>query len=136
MYNYILLCYNHKWKKGSCTDLTIKDSIFVLKWIYDFVKNGDVWQLTFSKIFQTFRNNYVASSNFASLHEILRNSYEPCKMQIPRWKVVLQCCLHFCLGSWNIIIASNKTRVVVIIVYVYNCVYKLKWDYQLHLFRI
>ena len=45
------------------------------------IQNVDVWQLPFSKIFQTIsRNNYVASSHFASLDEILRKSYEPCKM--------------------------------------------------------
>ena len=57
-----------------------KKKVFILKWIYDFVKNVDVWQLPFSKIFQPiFRNKYVASIHFASLREILRNSYEHCK---------------------------------------------------------
>ena len=37
--------------------------------------------------------------------------------------------LHFCLGSWDIIIASNKNTYGVIIVLVYNCVYKLKRDH-------
>ena len=50
--------------------------------------------------------------------------------QIPRGKVVLQRCLHFCLGSWNIqlyLSLAIKTRVV-IIVFVYNYGYKLKCD--------
>ena len=80
LFYYSITINGEKW---SFTDLTntIKDSIFILKWIYDFVKNVVVWQLPFSKIFlMIFRKNCVASSYFASLHEILRNSYEPCKM--------------------------------------------------------
>ena len=100
LYNLILLWYNNKWKKGSFTDFTIKDSIFILKWNYEFVKNVEVWQLAFSKIFQTiFRDNYVASSHFASPWNFTKFIWALQNAQIPRGKVVLQCCLHFCLGS-------------------------------------
>ena len=55
--------------------------------------------ITIFKIFLTiFLNNYVASSHFASFHEILRNSYEPCKM------------LKFREGRWFAILPSSLLR--------------------------
>ena len=67
-------------EKGTCTDLTIKDSIFILKWIYDFVKIVDVWQLSFSKFSKWFSEitmlRVVISRHSKKFYEI----HEPCKM--------------------------------------------------------
>ena len=43
-------------KKDPGKDLTIKDSIFILKWIYDFLKNVDVSSTI--TIFQTFSKRF------------------------------------------------------------------------------